>query len=158
MDKIPSFMINHEILMPGLYLSRTDTVGDRKLLSYDLRVTAPNRELVMNTGEMHTIEHLVATFLRNHQNVKDETIYFGPMGCRTGFYLITTDAVSPEVLLNVLIEAFEFVANFEGEVPGVSARDCGNYLDHNLEMARYFGQKYLDVLKNWTDLTFSYVE
>ena len=158
MDKIPSFMINHEILMPGLYLSRTDTVGDRKLLSYDLRVTAPNRELVMNTGEMHTIEHLVATFLRNHQDVKDETIYFGPMGCRTGFYLIMTDAVSPEVLLNVLIEAFEFVANFEGEVPGVSARDCGNYLDHNLEMARYFGQKYLNVLKNWTDLTFSYVE
>ena len=158
MDKIPSFMINHEILMPGLYLSRTDTAGDRKLLSYDLRVTAPNRELVMNTGEMHTIEHLVATFLRNHQDVKGETIYFGPMGCRTGFYLIMTDAVSPKVLLNVLIEAFEFVANFEGEVPGVSARDCGNYLDHNLEMARYFGQKYLDVLKNWTVLTFSYVE
>lgn len=158
MEKIPSFMINHEILMPGLYLSRTDKIGDRALLSYDLRVTAPNRELVMNTGEMHTIEHLVATFLRNHPLVKDETIYFGPMGCRTGFYLVMTDAVTPEVLLQVLIEAFEFVVNFEGEVPGVSARDCGNYLDHNLEMAKYYGQKYLTVLKSWEDLTFSYKE
>ncbi|MGX7106444.1 S-ribosylhomocysteine lyase [Hutsoniella sourekii] len=155
MEKIASFTINHEILDPGLYLSREDQVGDRTLKSYDLRVVAPNRELVMNTGEMHTIEHLGATYLRNSR-IKDEVIYFGPMGCRTGFYLIVTDAVEPQELLDILRETFEFVANYEGDIPGASARDCGNYLDHNLPMANYFGKKYLETLTNWEDLTFSY--
>ncbi|MGX7091711.1 S-ribosylhomocysteine lyase [Hutsoniella sourekii] len=155
MEKIASFTINHEILDPGLYLSREDQVGDRALKSYDLRVVAPNRELVMNTGEMHTIEHLGATYLRNSR-IKDEVIYFGPMGCRTGFYLIVTDAVEPQELLDILRETFEFVANYEGDIPGASARDCGNYLDHNLPMANYFGKKYLETLTNWEDLTFSY--
>lgn len=156
MEKIASFTVNHLVLDPGLYLSRQDQVGERTLNSYDLRFTAPNRELVMNTGEMHTIEHLAATYLRNDPEFKDEVIYFGPMGCRTGFYLILTDAVEAVDVLDLLKRTFDFVAQFEGEIPGATARDCGNYLDHNLEMARYYGAKYLDTLNQIEDLSFAY--
>ncbi|WP_446452976.1 S-ribosylhomocysteine lyase [Tuanshanicoccus yangjingiae] len=156
MEKIPSFTVNHLILEPGLYLSREDHVGNATLKSYDLRFTAPNFEPVMNTAEIHTIEHLAATFLRNDPMYKQEVIYFGPMGCRTGFYLILTDKVKPAAVLDLLTRTFEFIQDYEGDIPGASARDCGNYLDQNLPMARYYAKRYVAVLKQWTDLTFSY--
>lgn len=156
MEKIASFTVDHLNLTPGLYLSREDKVGNQKLKSYDLRFTAPNFEPVLNTAEIHTIEHLAATFLRNHAEFKDEVIYFGPMGCRTGFYLILTDNIQPAEVLRLLTETFVFIADYQGEIPGASARDCGNYLDQNLPMARYFSAKYVEVLKNITDLSFDY--
>ncbi|MBG9988884.1 S-ribosylhomocysteine lyase [Aerococcaceae bacterium DSM 111176] len=156
MEKIASFTVDHTELYPGLYLSRQDKIGDRTLNSYDLRITAPNREQVMNTGEIHTIEHLLATFLRNDEKLKDEVIYFGPMGCRTGFYAIFTDAVSPEELLDLLTRGFDWARKFEGDIPGASASECGNFLDQNVTMARYYAEKYYNVLKDWDDLTFSY--
>lgn len=156
MKDISSFTIDHFKLEPGLYLSREDHVGDATLKSYDLRIIAPNKGPVMNTGEMHTIEHLVATFLRNDDQFSDQVIYFGPMGCRTGFYLILTDKVEPSEVLSLLKRAFQFSANFEGEIPGATAKGCGNYLDHNLPMAKYFSAEYLKTLKGVEDLTFSY--
>lgn len=158
MEKIPSFTINHLILQPGVYLSRTDQVGETEVLTYDLRMTAPNIEPVMNTAEIHTIEHIVATFLRNHPKYKQDVIYFGPMGCRTGFYLILTDRIKGQALLDFIREAFQFTADFEGDIPGATARDCGNYLDQNLPMAKYQAKKYIQVLDQWTDLTFTYPE
>lgn len=156
MEKIASFTVDHLNLSPGLYLSREDQVGGQVIKSYDLRFTAPNFEPVLNTAEIHTIEHLAATFLRNHAEFKEEVIYFGPMGCRTGFYLILTDQVQPADTLRLLKETFTFCATYEGEIPGAAARDCGNYLDQNLPMARYFSQKYAKVLEGVTDLSFSY--
>lgn len=156
MEKIASFTVDHCHLEPGLYLSRIDTVGDRKLYSYDLRFVRPNKGLVLNTGEMHTLEHLGATFLRNDPQFKDEIIYFGPMGCRTGFYLITTDQIEAKDLLDLLTRTFEWAKDYHGDIPGNSPKECGNYLDHNLAMARYYASLYYDVLKNWKDLTFSY--
>ncbi|MGF3067234.1 S-ribosylhomocysteine lyase [Facklamia sp. P12945] len=158
MEKIPSFTINHLILKPGIYLSRTDEIGGRKLHTYDLRFTAPNVEPVMNTAEIHTIEHLAATFLRNHEKYKKEVIYFGPMGCRTGFYLILTDALEGLEVLNLIKETFKFTADFEGEIPGATARDCGNYLDQNLPMAKYQAKRYVKNLEKVTDLSFTYPE
>lgn len=156
MKDISSFQIDHLNLKPGIYLSREDQVGDRTLKSYDLRITAPNHEVVMNTGEMHTIEHLVATFLRNDEQFKDEVIYFGPMGCRTGFYMILTDAVAHEEVLDLMKRAFTFSAAFEGEIPGATAKGCGNYLDHNLPMANYYSARYVETLNQVEDLSFDY--
>lgn len=144
MKKIASFTVNHLSLRPGIYVSRIDTVGEYKLTTYDLRLKTPNLEPVMNTAEMHTIEHLAATFLRNHPQFADETIYFGPMGCRTGFYLILKGERSSEEIVPLMKELFAFIANYEGEVPGASARDCGNYLDMNLPMAKYEAKRYLE--------------
>ena len=156
MEKIASFTIDHLKLKPGVYLSRKDQIDDRELMTYDLRMTAPNVEPVMNTAEMHTIEHLLATFLRNEASVKNEIIYFGPMGCRTGFYLIVTDKLQGQSLLDLLKDAFKFVADYEGDIPGATAADCGNYLDHNLPMAKYLANKYLADLEQITDTQFSY--
>lgn len=156
MEKIASFTVDHLNLKPGLYLSREDQVGGQVIKSYDLRFTAPNFEPVLNTAEIHTIEHLAATFLRNHAEFKDEVIYFGPMGCRTGFYLILTDKVQPADVLRLMKETFAFTSEYEGEIPGASARDCGNYLDQNLPMARYFSAKYVETLNGVTDLSFNY--
>lgn len=156
MEKIASFTVDHLNLKPGLYLSREDKVGGQTIKSYDLRFTAPNFEPVMNTAEIHTIEHIGATFLRNHPTFKDDVIYFGPMGCRTGFYLILTEAVQPADVLQLLKETFQFAASFEGEIPGAAARDCGNYLDQNLPMARYYSERYAKVLDSITDLSFEY--
>lgn len=154
--KIPSFTVDHLNLKPGLYLSRIDQVGDRKLYSYDLRFTAPNFEPVINTAELHTIEHLGATYLRNHEKFKDEVIYFGPMGCRTGFYLILTDKVMGKDVLDLLIETFDWASTYEGDIPGATAKDCGNYLDQNLPMARYYSKNYVEVLRKVEDLKFKY--
>ncbi len=148
MEKIASFTVDHIKLQPGLYVSRTDTVGAETLTTFDLRLTKPNDEPVMNTAEVHTIEHLAATFLRNHPLWKNKVIYFGPMGCRTGFYLILAGALTSRDVLPLVQECFRFVANFVGDIPGASARDCGNYLDMNLPMAKLWGRRYLNVLEN----------
>ena len=144
MEKITSFTINHLLLQPGVYVSRKDPVGGAVVTTFDLRMTSPNEEPVMNTAEMHTIEHLAATFLRNHKDYGSKTVYFGPMGCRTGFYLLLTGDYESRDILPLMIEMWEFIRDFEGDVPGASAKDCGNYLDMNLPMAKYLAKKYLN--------------
>ena len=149
MKKITSFTIDHIKLIPGVYVSRKDTVGVESITTFDLRMTSPNDEPVMNTAEMHTIEHLAATFLRNHKEFGPKIIYFGPMGCRTGFYLLLAGDYESKDIIDLLREMFVFIADYEGDVPGASAKDCGNYLDMNLPMAKYLAKKYLDeVLEN----------
>ena len=144
MEKIASFTIDHIKLQPGVYVSRKDTVGSEMITTFDLRMTSPNEEPVMNTAEMHTIEHLGATFLRNHPQYKDRTIYFGPMGCRTGFYLLLAGDYTSADIVPLMKEMYEFIRDFEGQVPGADPKDCGNYLDMNLGMAKYLAKKYLD--------------
>lgn len=148
MEKITSFTIDHIRLQPGLYVSRKDKVGDNTITTFDLRVTSPNEEPVMNTAEMHTIEHLAATYLRNEPSWQDKVLYFGPMGCRTGFYLLLAGDLSSRDVLGLVTDCFRFVRDFEGEVPGASAKDCGNYLDMNLSMAKYWGRRYTELLEN----------
>ena len=143
MEKIASFTIDHLKLVPGVYVSRKDTIGKEVITTFDLRMTSPNDEPVMNTAEVHTIEHLAATFLRNHPVYGNKTIYFGPMGCRTGFYLLLAGNLTSKEIIPLMIEMFEFIRDFEGEIPGASAKDCGNYLDMNLGMAKYLADKYL---------------
>ncbi len=144
MEKITSFTIDHLRLLPGVYVSRKDPAGDAVITTFDLRMTRPNCEPVINTAEMHTIEHLAATFLRNHPVYGDKIIYFGPMGCRTGFYLLLCGDFQSVDIVPLMPELFEFIRDYEGEVPGACAKDCGNYLDMNLPMAKYLARKYLD--------------
>lgn len=144
MEKITSFTINHLKLLPGIYVSRKDQSGDSVITTFDIRMTRPNFEPVMNTAEMHTIEHLAATFLRNHPSYGPKVLYFGPMGCRTGFYLLLSGDYKSRDIVPLITEMYEFIRDFEGEVPGAAARDCGNYLDMNLGMARYLAVKFLD--------------
>ena len=159
MEKIASFTIDHIKLQPGLYVSRKDKVGSETLTTFDLRVTKPNDEPVMNTAEMHTIEHLAATYLRNEPDWKDRVIYFGPMGCRTGFYLLLAGDYTSRDVLELVKDCFRFIASFNDEVPGASAKDCGNYLDMNLPMARYIAKKYyVEVLENITEERLVYPE
>ena len=134
MKKIASFTVNHLDLLPGIYVSRIDHIKENPITTYDLRMKAPNKEPVLQTAEIHTLEHLGATFLRNHPELAEDVVYFGPMGCRTGFYLILAGERSSEDIVPLITELFEFMASFTDEVPGASARDCGNYLDilHNL--------------------------
>lgn len=158
MEKITSFTIDHIKLQPGLYVSRKDRVGNQTVTTFDLRITSPNDEPVMNTAEVHTIEHLGATYLRNDPDWKDKVLYFGHMGCRTGFYmLLAGDHTSAEVL--PLVKAcFRFIADYSGEVPGASAKDCGNYLDMNLPMANFWGRRYAALLDNITQDRLVYPE
>ena len=144
MEKIASFTVNHLKLMPGIYVSRRDHVGDEIVTTFDLRLTAPNREPVMNTAECHTIEHLGATFLRNDPEYADRVIYFGPMGCRTGFYLILSGDYESRDILELVKRTFAFIRDYKGEIPGAAARDCGNYLDQNLSMASWLAGRYLE--------------
>lgn len=149
MKKIASFTVNHLTLLPGIYVSRKDTVGSEVLTTFDLRMTRPNFEPVMNTSEIHAIEHLGATFLRNHPDYAEKIIYFGPMGCRTGFYLILAGDYESADIVPLIQELFLFIVEYEGEIPGAAARDCGNYLDLNLPMAKYLAKKYYnEVLKD----------
>ena len=148
MEKITSFTIDHIKLKPGVYVSRKDPVGEQVITTFDIRMTAPNDEPVMNTAEVHTIEHLGATFLRNDPDFKDKIIYFGPMGCRTGFYLLLAGDYESTDILELLTGMFEFIRDYRGEIPGASPKDCGNYLDMNLGMANYLAGKYLDVLEH----------
>ncbi len=148
MEKIASFTVNHLDLLRGVYVSRRDEIGVEVITTFDLRMKVPNKEPVMNTAEMHAIEHLAATFLRNHPTRANDVIYFGPMGCRTGFYLILKGYLESNEVIDLIKETFEFVSNFHDEIPGASARDCGNYHDMNLPMSRYEANKYVEeVLK-----------
>ena len=144
MEKIASFTIDHIRLLPGVYVSRRDMVGQEVITTFDLRMTSPNDEPVMNTAEVHTIEHLGATFLRNHPEYGNKTIYFGPMGCRTGFYLLLAGDYRSLDIVPLVTQMFEFIRDYRGEVPGASAKDCGNYLDMNLNMANFLAGKYLE--------------
>jgi S-ribosylhomocysteine lyase len=149
MEKIASFTVNHIDLLRGIYVSRKDSVGNGMVTTFDLRWKVPNKEEVMGTGEMHAIEHLAATFLRNHPVEKDNIIYFGPMGCRTGFYLLMKGDLESKDIVGLIKEMLEFVSNFEGEIPGATPRDCGNCADMNLSLARNEAKKYLvEVIEN----------
>ena len=147
MEKIASFTVNHLTLMPGLYLSRKDRIGSQTVTTFDLRLTAPNREPVMNTAEIHAIEHLGATFLRNEPVWKERVIYFGPMGCRTGFYLLLAGDLAAEDALPLVTDCFRFIRDYREAIPGASPRDCGNYLDMNLPMANFWADRYVRVLE-----------
>lgn len=159
MEKITSFTINHLSLQPGVYVSRKDNIGSEVITTFDLRMTSPNEEPVMNTAEVHTIEHLAATFLRNHEVYGDKTIYFGPMGCRTGFYLLLAGDYEAVDIVPLIKDLYIFIRDFEGDVPGACARDCGNYLDMNLGMAKYLAKRYLEeVLECIDESRLSYPE
>ena len=159
MEKIASFTIDHIKLQPGIYVSRKDFVGREVITTFDLRMTSPNEEPVMNTAEVHTIEHLSATFLRNHKDFSDKVIYFGPMGCRTGFYLLLAGDYESKDIVPLITEMFIFIRDFHDEVPGASAKDCGNYLDMNLNMANWLADKFLNnVLLNISEDRLVYPE
>ena len=157
MKKIASFTVDHLRLLPGVYVSRKDNVGENVVTTFDIRMTRPNFEPVMNTAEMHSIEHLAATYLRNHKEFGEKIVYFGPMGCRTGFYLILNGDYASKDIVDLLVELFIFIAEYEGEVPGAAAKDCGNYHDMNLPMAKYLANKFLkDVLLNIEEENLNY--
>lgn len=149
MDKIPSFQIDHNKLLRGIYVSRIDEVGGDYVTTFDIRMKEPNREPVIDLPALHTIEHLGATFLRNDPEWKDSIVYFGPMGCRTGCYLLLKGKLESAEIVELITRLYEFMTNFEGAIPGAAAKDCGNYLEHNLNICRYESEKYLtEVLNN----------
>ena len=150
MEKIASFTIDHVKLQPGVYVSRKDRIGAETVTTFDLRITSPNDEPVMNTAEIHAMEHLGATYLRNEPEWSDRVIYFGPMGCRTGFYLLLAGDLTSEAIIPLMKACFRFMAEYEGEIPGASAKDCGNYMDLNLPMAKYWAKRYAKLLENIT--------
>lgn len=152
MEKIASFMVNHLTLLPGVYVSRHDNFNGADITTLDIRMTRPNFEPVMNTAEIHTIEHLGATFLRNHPEFGGKIVYFGPMGCRTGFYMLIAGKYTSAQIVPLVKDMFAFMADFKGDVPGACARDCGNFRDMNLPMANYLADKFLrEVLSNIDD-------
>lgn len=157
-EKIASFTVDHIKLLPGLYVSRKDKAGAETVTTFDLRLTKPNEEPVLNTAEVHTIEHLGATYLRNEPTWKDKVLYFGPMGCRTGFYLLLAGDYSSRDVLPLVTECFRFIRDYRDAVPGASPKDCGNYLDMNLSMANYWGAKYVGVLENADETRLNYPE
>ena len=156
MEKIASFTVDHLRLLPGIYVSRKDTLASDVVTTFDLRMTRPNFEPVMNTAEIHAIEHLGATYLRNHKEFGQKTIYFGPMGCRTGFYLLLKGDYESKDIVELMIELYKFIKDYEGEIPGQRPKDCGNYLDMNLGMAKYLADKYLEVLLNISEKNLIY--
>ncbi|MCI9146967.1 MAG: S-ribosylhomocysteine lyase [Hungatella sp.] len=152
MEKITSFTIDHLRLLPGVYVSRKDHAGSTVITTFDIRMTRPNFEPVINTAEVHTIEHLGATFLRNDPEFKDRVLYFGPMGCRTGFYLLLSGDYESRDIVPLMTRMYEFIRDFQGDVPGAAAKDCGNYLDMNLPMTKLLAERYLkEVLLNLTE-------
>ena len=155
MERIESFKVDHLNLDKGLYVSRKDCKEGCAVTTFDLRFTAPNKEPVMDMPALHTIEHLGATYLRNSQ-FKDDVVYFGPMGCRTGFYLLLRDSVSPQAAIDLVKDAFAFIAEFDGEIPGSTRVECGNYLEHDLEGAKASAKDMLSVLRNWNTEMLSY--
>lgn len=158
MDLIPSFAVDHTNLQPGIYISRRDTVGGVPVTTYDIRMTAPNQEPAIAPSAIHTIEHIVATYLRNLDEWKDFIIYWGPMGCLTGNYLIVKGAYEPEVIRDLMLDAFRYVADYNDEVPGTTPATCGNYLLHDLPMAQFEARRYVDRLKNAFCSTYPGVE
>ena len=157
-EKITSFTIDHIKLRPGLYVSRKDRVGAETVTTFDLRLTNPNEEPVMNTAEVHTIEHLGATYLRNEPQWKDRVLYFGPMGCRTGFYLLLAGDYESKEIVPLVLDCFRFIRDYRGQVPGACAKDCGNYLDMNLPMANYWGRRYAELLEQIDETRLVYPE
>ena len=159
MEKIPSFTINHECLLRGIYVSRKDNVGGETVTTFDIRMKEPNREPVLHNGAIHTIEHLAATFLRNDEQWKDRIVYWGPMGCLTGNYLLMKGNLDSRDILDLMRRTFRFIADYDGDIPGASPRDCGNWLMQDLQMARYEARKYLEeVLEKATDENLTYPE
>ena len=158
MKKIPSFTIDHNQLLPGIYVSRKDNVGNDVVTTFDIRMKAPNREPALHPGALHTIEHLAATYLRNNEEWQDRIVYWGPMGCLTGNYLLMKGDMKSEDIVKLMIDTFEFVANYDGVVPGTEPQDCGSYLLLDLPMARYEAKQYLKVLKNIKPENLNYPE
>lgn len=158
MKKIPSFTIDHKRLLPGIYVSRKDSVGNDTVTTFDIRMKAPNREPALHQGALHTIEHLAATFLRNNEQWADRIVYWGPMGCLTGNYLLMKGDLRSEDIVGLMIDTFEFIASFQGDVPGTQPQDCGNCLLHDLPMARYEARKYLETLRNIKPENLNYPE
>ena len=159
MDKIPSFTINHNRLLRGIYVSRKDTIGGDTVTTFDIRMKEPNREPALHPGALHTIEHLAATYLRNDPEWKDSIVYWGPMGCLTGNYLLMKGDLQPHDIIELMKRTFSFVAEFEGDVPGAAPKDCGNYLLHDLPMARLEARRYLnEVLCHMTPENMQYPE
>ncbi|HBD64913.1 MAG TPA: S-ribosylhomocysteine lyase [Clostridiales bacterium] len=159
MKKIESFQVNHLLLKRGIYVSRKDIVGENTVTTFDIRMKEPNNEPVINTAELHAIEHLGATFLRNHKQYDTLTVYFGPMGCRTGLYVIFKGDLKSDDVVGIIKEMFEFIMNYEGEIPGADPRSCGNYLDMNLPMAKYEAAKfYKEILCNLKEENLNYPE
>ena len=150
MKKIPSFTIDHIRLVRGIFVSRKDELNGGVITTFDVRMKEPNREPALGQGALHTIEHLAATYLRNEPSWKDKIIYWGPMGCLTGNYLLMKGDLTPQDILPLMQETFRFIATYEGEIPGVSAIECGNYRDHDLEGAKKEAADQKEVLKNWT--------
>ena len=159
MNKIPSFTINHEKLLRGIYVSRKDEVGGDTVTTFDIRMKEPNREPALHPGALHTIEHLAATYLRNDPEWRDRIVYWGPMGCLTGNYLLMRGNLEPQDILDLMRRTFAFIADFDGDVPGAAPRDCGNYLLHDLPMARLEARKYLtEVLERMEEENMKYLE
>jgi len=151
MEKIASFTIDHTRLLRGIYVSRKDSVGGETVTTFDIRMKEPNREPALHIGALHTIEHLAATYLRNDQEWRDRIVYWGPMGCLTGNYLLLRGDYDSADIIDLMRRTFAFVADYEGDIPGATAKDCGNYLLHDLPMARFEAHKYLsEVLNNLT--------
>ncbi|HEY9542767.1 S-ribosylhomocysteine lyase [Prevotella sp.] len=148
MKPIPSFTINHLLLRRGIYVSRKDRIGNETVTTFDIRMKEPNREPVLHNGAIHTIEHLAATFLRNDDEWKDKIVYWGPMGCLTGNYLILHGDLESKDIVALMQRTFDFIASYEGDIPGAAPKDCGNYLLQDLPMARYEARKYLDEVLN----------
>ena len=146
MDLIPSFAVDHRRIVPGIFISRQDEVGDGIVTTYDIRVTRPNREPAIDVAAMHSLEHIIATFLRNDPDWKDEIIYWGPMGCLTGFYLILKGNHTPEEIYGLILGAFRSVADTDC-VPGSNEENCGNYLMHNLWLAKWHAERFADYLE-----------
>lgn len=145
MERITSFTINHLVLQPGLYVSRKDKWNDCVVTTFDMRITAPNREPVIDMPALHTIEHMAATYLRNSQ-LKDKVVYFGPMGCRTGCYLVMFGDLSSEDIVDLVIDMCDFIIGYEGEIPGATPVECGNYSEQNLNMAKFYIKRYKENL------------
>ena len=159
MERIASFQVDHIRLNRGIYVSRIDEINGNYLTSFDIRMKLPNREPVINIAELHTMEHLGATFLRNHSVWKEKIVYFGPMGCRTGFYLILKGKLESKDIVEIMKELYKFMAEFKGDIPGATAIECGNYLDQNLPMANYEAKKYLEeTLENLGEENLNYPE
>ena len=159
MERIASFQVDHVRLNRGLYVSRIDEINGNYLTSFDIRMKLPNREPVINIAELHTMEHLGATFLRNHPIWKEQIVYFGPMGCRTGFYLILKGKLESKDIVELMKELYKFMAEFKGDIPGATAIECGNYLDQNLPMANYEAKNYLEeTLENLGEENLNYPE
>jgi S-ribosylhomocysteine lyase len=156
MERIASFGMDHERLLPGLYVSRKDHFGDVCITTFDMRMKMPNREPVIDQPVMHTFEHLAATYMRNDPTWGPKMVYFGPMGCRTGSYFILAGDLEAHDVLKLVIDTLEWILKFEGEIPGAKPGECGNYLEHNLAMTKYESAKYLEVLKNATEANFTY--